>query len=44
MKIFKKKKNSRVILMTTKAKKNYNDFKFKKKIHFLVEKVKEYKK
>ena len=26
-----KKKNSRVILMTTKAKKNYNNFKFKKK-------------
>ena len=25
----KKKKNSRVILMTTKAKKKYNDFKFK---------------
>ena len=25
-----KKKNSRVILMTTKAKKNYNNFKFKK--------------
>ena len=27
----KKKKNSRIILMTTKAKKKYNDFKFKKK-------------
>ena len=27
----KKKKNSRVILMTTKAKKNYTSFKFKKK-------------
>ena len=27
----KKKKNSRVILMTTKAKKNYNNFKFKQK-------------
>tara|TARA_B100000029_G_scaffold180063_1_gene177669 strand:- start:7063 stop:7512 length:450 start_codon:yes stop_codon:yes gene_type:complete len=26
-----KKKNSRVILMTTKAKKNYNDFRFKAK-------------
>tara|TARA_B100000029_G_scaffold498282_1_gene566873 strand:- start:263 stop:721 length:459 start_codon:yes stop_codon:yes gene_type:complete len=26
-----KKKNSRIILMTTKAKKNYNNFKFKKK-------------
>ena len=26
-----KKKNSRIILMTTKAKKNYNSFKFKKK-------------
>tara|TARA_Y100000590_G_scaffold20640_2_gene24056 strand:+ start:3881 stop:4330 length:450 start_codon:yes stop_codon:yes gene_type:complete len=26
-----KKKNSRVILMTTKAKKNYNNFKFKQK-------------
>jgi len=26
-----KKKNSRVILMTTKAKKNYNNFKFKPK-------------
>ena len=26
-----KKKNSRVILMTTKAKKNYSNFKFKKK-------------
>ena len=26
-----KKKNSRVILMTTKAKKNYNSFKFKQK-------------
>ena len=28
---FKKKKGSRVILMTTKAKKNYNNFKFKQK-------------
>ena len=27
----KKKKNSRVILMTTKAKKKYNNFRFKKK-------------
>ena len=27
----KKKKDSRVILMTTKAKKNYNNFKFKQK-------------
>ena len=27
----KKKKDSRVILMTTKAKKKYNDFRFKKK-------------
>ena len=27
----KKKKNSRVILMTTKAKKKYNDFRFKQK-------------
>ena len=27
----KKKKNSRIILMTTKAKKNYNNFKFNKK-------------
>jgi len=26
-----KKRNSRIILMTTKAKKNYNNFKFKKK-------------
>ena len=26
-----KKKNSRIILMTTKAKKNYNNFKFKPK-------------
>ena len=35
-----KKKNSRVILMSTKAKKNYNNFKFKPKIRFfLVEKV-----
>ena len=28
---FKKKKDSRVILMTTKAKKNYSNFKFKQK-------------
>tara|TARA_B100000029_G_scaffold107928_1_gene99214 strand:+ start:604 stop:1047 length:444 start_codon:yes stop_codon:yes gene_type:complete len=28
---FKKKKNSRIILMTTKAKKNYINFKFKQK-------------
>ena len=28
---FVRKKNSRIILMTTKAKKNYNNFKFKKK-------------
>ena len=30
-KFLKKKKNSRVILMTTKAKKNYTDFKFNQK-------------
>ena len=30
-----KKKNSRIILMTTKAKKNYNNFNFKKKDTFL---------
>tara|TARA_Y100001960_G_scaffold154677_1_gene163098 strand:- start:158 stop:607 length:450 start_codon:yes stop_codon:yes gene_type:complete len=30
-----RKKNSRIILMTTKAKKNYNNFNFKKKDTFL---------
>ena len=28
---FKKKKDSRIILLTTKAKKNYNNFRFKRK-------------
>ena len=41
----KKKKNSRVILMTTKAKKNITIFDLKKKIHFFsVEKAKVYQK
>ena len=40
-----KKRNSRIILMTTKAKKNYNNFNFKKKIHcFLVEKAQGFQK
>ena len=30
------KKSSRIILMTTKAKKNYTSFKFKKKRYFIV--------
>jgi len=40
-----KKRNSRIVLMTTKAKKNYNNFKFKEKdTLLLVEKVKEFPK